>query len=95
MPLTVHHMRTSQSERIVWLCEELGIPYTLKLHQRDPLRAPKELQQMHPLGTSPVIEDSRDAGGQPLVLGESGAIAEYLINTHGGGRLALPPDHKV
>ncbi len=87
--LTIHHLGRSQSERIIWLCEELGIPYELKRYERDPVTilAPPELRALHPLGAAPVITD----GG--LVLAESGAIVEYIIAKHGGGRLALGPDH--
>ena len=87
--LTIHHLHTSQSERIVWLCEELGVPYELALHDRHPVTilAPPELAQIHPLGAAPVITDGT------LVLAESGAIVDYLIARHGGGRLALGPAH--
>ncbi len=86
--LTVHHLGVSQSERIVWLCEELGIPYELKLYQRDPVTrlGPPEYKALHPLGTAPIITDG------DLILPESGAIIEYVIHKHGGGRLAVPPD---
>ena len=85
--LVVHHLGRSQSERVVWLCEELGIPYELKVHGRDPVTmlAPPELKALHPMEAAPVIED----GG--LVLAESGAIVEYIIGVHGGGRLAVAP----
>jgi glutathione S-transferase len=87
--LTIHHLGKSQSERIIWLCEELGIPYELKLYKRDPVTilAPPELKAVHPAGTAPVITDG------DLVLAESAAIVEYIIAEHGGGRLALGPDH--
>jgi glutathione S-transferase len=87
--LTVHHLGRSQSERIVWLCEELGIPYELKRYERDPVTrlAPPEYKALHPVGTAPVITDG------DLVLGESGAIMEYVISRHGGGRLARHPGH--
>ena len=87
--LTIHHLGTSQSERILWLCEELGIPYEMKRHERDAVTrwSPPELQAMHPMGTAPVIED----GG--MVTAESGAIVDYIIARHGGGRLALGPSH--
>lgn len=87
--LTVHHLGKSQSERIVWLCEELGIPYELKLYDRDPVTrlAPPEYKALHPMGTAPVITDG------DLVLGESGAIIEYIVAKYGNGRLTLPPDH--
>jgi len=82
--LTVHHLGRSQSERIVWLCEELGLEYQLKRYERrkDNRLAPPEYKALHPLGTAPVITDG------PLVLGESGAVIDYLIATYGGGRLA-------
>lgn len=85
--LTVHHLRVSQSERIVWLCEELGIEYHLKLHNRDPLFSPQALKDLTEIGTAPVIQDG------DLTMGESAACAEYIIHKHGNGRLALPPSH--
>jgi len=87
--LTVHHLGKSQSERIVWLCEELGLPYELKIYNRDPVTrlAPPEYKALHPMGTAPVIDD----GG--MVLAESGAIVEYLTARYGKGRLVLGPDH--
>ena len=87
--LTVHHLRISQSERIVWLCEELGLDYDLKLYDRraDNRLAPDEYKALHPMGIAPVITDG------DLVLGESGAICEYIVARHGGGRLAPAPDH--
>ncbi|KAF1980950.1 putative glutathione S-transferase [Aulographum hederae CBS 113979] len=88
MTLTVHHLQVGQSERIVWLCEELGIPYTLKLHQRDPVFSPQSIKDLNPLGQAPVIQDG------DLTLCESAACVEYIIHKHGNGRLALPPDHK-
>ena len=86
--LTIHHLGHSQSERILWLCEELGVPYDLKRYERDPVTilSPPDLRALHPLGAAPVIED----GG--LLLAESGAITDYIIAKHGGGRLRLPPD---
>ncbi len=87
--LTIHHLGHSQSERIVWLCEELEIPYALTRHQRDSatLLSPPELRALHPLGAAPLIEDDG------LLLAESAAITEYIIIKHGGGRLRLAPDH--
>ncbi len=87
--LSVHHLGISQSERIVWLCEELQIPYELKIYARDPVTrlAPAEYKALYPLGTAPVISDGH------LVLAESGAIIEYIIAKYGNGRLALPPSH--
>ena len=87
--LTVHHLGKSQSERAVWLCEELAVPYELKRYERDPVTilAPPEFKALHPMGAAPVITDGA------LVLAESGAVIEYIIARHGGGRLALGPDH--
>jgi glutathione S-transferase len=75
--LTVHHLQVSQSERVVWLCEELRIPYTLKLHQRSPLLAPQAIKDLHPLGSAPVIQDGS------VTLAESAACVEYIIHKHG------------
>jgi glutathione S-transferase len=87
--LTVHHLGKSQSERIVWLCEELGIPYQLKRYERDPVTrlAPPEYKALHPLGAAPVITDG------DVVLAESAAIIEYIVAKHGKGRLVLAADH--
>ena len=86
--LTVHHLGVSQSERIVWLCEELSVPYQLQRYDRDPVTrlAPPELKALHPFGAAPVITDGT------LVLAESAAIIEYVIARYGKGRLAVPPD---
>ena len=86
--LTVHHLATSQSDRIVWLCEELGIAYDLKRYERDPVNrlAPAEYRALHPIGTAPVISDG------DLILGESAAIVDYIIQRHGQGRLAVARD---
>jgi glutathione S-transferase len=92
--LTVHHLQRGQSERIVWLCEELSIPYDLKLYQRSPVLSPPELVALAPLGAAPVITDSTFDPNKPLKLAESAAIVEYIIHKHGNGRLALPPSHK-
>src|SRR5690349_2042496 len=88
--IVIHHLNNSRSQRVLWLLEELGVPYELKLYQRDPktLLAPPELRQVHPLGKSPVITDLR-AGGRTLA--ESGAIIEYIVETYGEGRLAPTP----
>src|SRR5438270_1486422 len=85
--LTVHHLGKSQSERIVWLCEELGIPYELKCYARAPLLAPPEYKALHPIGAAPVITDGE------LVLAESGAIVQYITSRYGAGRLALTDGH--
>jgi glutathione S-transferase len=84
--LTVHHLGVSQSDRIVWLCEELGIPYELKLYQRDPGLAPAAYKALTPYGTAPAITDGA------LALGESGAIIDYIIAKYGEGRLAVAAD---
>lgn len=87
--LTIHHLGHSQSERIIWLCEELGISYQLRLYERDPVTilSPPALKALHPLGAAPVIQD-----GETL-LAESAAITEYIIGKYGDGRLRFGPDH--
>ena len=85
--LTVYHLNESRSVRILWLLEEIGAPYQIVRFERDGTRrAPAELAAVHPLGKAPVIRDG------DLVLAESGAIVEYLVERHGGGRLAPRPD---
>ena len=83
MTIVVHHLNNSRSQRVLWLLEELGLPYEVKRYQRDPktMLAPPELRAVHPLGKSPVIEDGA------LRLAESGAILEYLAGRYGEGRL--------
>src|ERR1700758_437933 len=84
--LTLHHLNNSRSQRVLWLLEELGVPYDIVRYQRQSsMQAPKELRQIHPLGKSPVITDDRNT------IAESGAILEYLVETYGGGRLIPPP----
>ena len=87
--LTVHHLGISQSERIVWLCEELGLDYAFKRYDRraDNRLAPDEYKALHPMGIAPVITDGE------VVLGESGAICDYIVAKYDGGRLAPGPDH--
>jgi glutathione S-transferase len=87
--LKIHHLGHSQSERIVWLCEELGLPYELRHYTREPktLLSPPEFKALHPLGAAPLIEDG------DLLLAESAAIVEYIIVKHGDGRLKLGPEH--
>jgi glutathione S-transferase len=82
--IIVHHLNNSRSQRVLWLLEELGLEYEVRRYERDPVTmlAPPELRAVHPLGKSPVVSD----GGN--VLAESGAILEYLVETHGHGRLA-------
>ncbi len=86
--LVVHHLGVSQSERIVWLCEELEIPYALKLYARDPVTrlAPAEYKALHPIGTAPIIDDG------DIRLSESGACVDYILARYGQGRLAVAPD---
>ncbi|HEY8516174.1 MAG TPA: glutathione S-transferase [Candidatus Binatia bacterium] len=85
--LTVHHLNNSRSQRILWLLEELGVPYEIKHYKRmEPLPlAPPELKEVHPLGKSPVVTDDG------VTVAESGAIVEYLLDTYGGGRLRPTP----
>jgi glutathione S-transferase len=80
--ITVHHLNNSRSQRILWMLEELGVPYEIKRYERDPatMLAPASLKAVHPLGKSPVITDG------DKVLAESGAILEYLVDTYGNGR---------
>jgi glutathione S-transferase len=85
MAILVHHLENSRSHRVLWLLEELEVPYELKRYQRNPATrlAPPVLRQVHPLGKSPVIED------EGRVVAETGAIVEYLID-RSGGRLGVP-----
>ena len=91
--IIVHHLNNSRSQRVLWLLEELGLEYQIVRYQRDAktMLAPPELRAVHPLGKSPVISDG------DIVVAESGAICEYLIDTYGNGRLAPPrgtPEHR-
>jgi glutathione S-transferase len=82
--LTIHHLKVSQSERIVWLCEELGLRYELKVYAREANgAAPPAYKALHPQGTAPIITDGH------RVLAETGAIMEYILARHGGGRLVV------
>ena len=85
--VTVHHLDNSRSQRVLWLLEELGVPYRVLHYQRDPqtMLAPPALREVHPLGKSPVVTDG-DA-----TLAESGAIIEYLVEQYGNGRLLPAP----
>lgn len=85
MTLKVHHLSVSQSERVVWLCEELGIDYELVVYERAPIFAPAEFKALHPLGAAPVIQDG------DLTLAESAACVEYICQKHGGGRFIVKP----
>lgn len=82
--LKIHHLGHAPSERIVWLCEELGVPYELEKYTR---LSPPELKALHPLGAAPLIEVDG------MLLAESGAIVEYIVVKHGNGRLKLGPEH--
>ena len=84
--IVVHHLNNSRSQRVLWLLEELGVPYEVRRYQRDAqtMLAPPELLAVHPLGKSPVITDG------DKTLAETGAIVEYLVDTYGQGRL-IPP----
>ncbi len=86
--IVVHHLNDSRSQRILWLLEELGLPYEIKRYQRnaETRLAPPELKAVNPLGKSPVVTDN----GRTII--ESGAIVDYIIRRHGGGRLQPPPD---
>jgi len=85
--IIVHHLENSRSQRILWLLEELGVPYEVKRYARNPetMLAPPELRAVHPLGKSPVVTD------EGRTVAESGAIIEYLVERYGNGRLIPPP----
>ncbi|KAF7189011.1 Glutathione S-transferase 3 [Pseudocercospora fuligena] len=89
MVLTVHHLGHSQSDRVVFLCEELGINYQLKKYDRSPVLSPPEFKSLHPIGAAPVIEDD---GG--VKMAETAACFEYIINIHGQGKLLVKPGEK-
>jgi len=84
--IVVHHLENSRSQRVLWLLEELGVPYEVKRYARnvETMLAPPELRAVHPLGKSPVITDG------DVTVAESGAIVEYLVDRYGNGRL-IPP----
>ena len=86
--IEVHHLNNSRSHRVLWLLEELSLPYEVIRYQRDPatMQAPQELREIHPLGKSPVIRDGEQ------VLAESGAILEYVLRKYGAGHLQPPAD---
>ena len=84
--ITIYHLDTSRSERIVWLMEELGLEYKLELFQRNENgSAPDALRKIHALGKAPVIRDGN------TVLAESGAIVDYIVHRYAGDRLAVAP----
>lgn len=84
MSLIVHHLNNSRSQRVLWLLEELGLPYEIRHYQRDLVTnlAPPELKDVHPLGKSPLLEEDG------VVIEESGAIVQHLIDAYGKGRFA-------
>ncbi len=86
--IIVHHLNNSRSQRVLWLLEELEVPYEIRFYRRDSktMLAPAELRAVHPLGKSPVITDGT------TTVAESGAILEYLVHRHSDGRLAPAPD---
>ncbi len=89
--IIVHHLNNSRSQRVLWMLEELELPYDIRFYQRDAktMMAPQALRNIHPLGKSPVIEDTETADGAPIKLVETGAICEYLVEK-AGGRLGPP-----
>ncbi|POS76530.1 glutathione S-transferase [Diaporthe helianthi] len=102
MSLELHHLHLSQSERVVWLLEELKVPYTLHVHDRDPKTgmAPQHIKDINPFGTAPYFRDTTVS--PPVSLSESGAIVEYILTVYGGKttpgsdvpRLTRTPDDK-
>ncbi|MDE0949870.1 MAG: glutathione S-transferase [Halioglobus sp.] len=85
--ITIHHLGISQSDRVVWLMEELGLPYELQWYDRGAdFLAPPEYRALHPVGTSPIIVDG------DLVMAESTAIVEYISRRYGEGRLSVPQE---
>lgn len=87
--ITIHHLAVSQSERIVWLMEELGLAYGLKWYDRKADHtAPDDYLALHPAATAPVISDGE------LVLAESAVILEHICYRHAGGRFAVRPEQE-
>lgn len=84
--IIVHHLENSRSQRVLWLLEELGLPYEVRCYARDAktMLAPPELKAIHPLGKSPVIEDDG------AIIAETGAIFDYILDTYAEGRLSAP-----
>ncbi|PNU03330.1 glutathione S-transferase family protein [Novosphingobium guangzhouense] len=88
--IIVHHLENSRSQRVLWMLEELGMPYEVRRYERDPatMLAPPELRRIHPLGKAPVIVD-HDPSGAERIVAETGAIVEYLV-AKADGRLGKP-----
>jgi len=86
--IVVHHLNNSRSQRVLWLLEELGLPYEVKRYERDAktMLAPPELRAVHPLGKSPILTDDGITDGDKTIA-ETGAIIDYVIETYGQGRL--------
>ncbi|KAE8211402.1 hypothetical protein CF319_g5740 [Tilletia indica] len=90
MTVILHHLDQSRSQRVLWLLEELEVPYEIVMHKRGPdFRAPKSLREIHPVGKAPVIEDDGKA------IAESGAIVEYLIKKYGNGKFVPQPERQL
>jgi glutathione S-transferase len=89
MTIIVHHLENSRSQRVLWMLEELELPYEVRRYERNKktMLAPPELRRIHPLGKSPVIQDQDDGG---RVIAETGAIVEYLVDK-ADGKLGAPP----
>ena len=84
--IIVHHLNNSRSQRILWMLEELGVPYDVKRYEREPsMQAPASLRAVHPLGKSPVITDG------DVRIAESGAIVDYIIRRYGKGAMMPSP----
>jgi glutathione S-transferase len=85
--IIVHHLNNSRSQRVLWLLEELGLPYDIRHYQRDAktMLAPPELKAIHPLGKSPVVSDG------DVTVAETGAVVTYLLESYGAGRLVPAP----
>lgn len=92
--ITVHHLENSRSQRVLWLLEELELPYRIERYERNKatMLAPPELREVHPLGKAPVIVDDEADGGLGRTIAETGAIVEYLVEK-ADGRLG-PPAHR-
>ncbi len=83
--ITIYHIEERRSERVVWLMEELGLPYQLEFVSGDLMASIQKIREQHPIGSSPTMRDG------DIVLVESGAILEYIMNRYGGGRMSVPP----